>query len=380
MKKTLAVILVAVMLALTLVSCGDGGLNYNKVNLVADGYVTVDESYKTMGNFLSYFVYVPTDDEVRAQIPSHFEHLGVTPDTVDTAAADGNLVNIDYVGTVDGVAFDGGTADAQWLVLGSKTMIDGFEAGIVGMNAGDVKTIDVTFPEDYTEELAGKAAQFEITLNGVYDASILDDPSVFAHVKEELSGQGTDSVWSILSQYVTVNKYPEKQVNELAKTLYKNYEVSIRYQGITDSLESLGVTMESCVEEAKSSVAYELAVYAFVQAEGITYTAEEYNKKASELALANGFVKADGQANVNAFEAQAGKKAIETEVYKDKVIARVIEINETPVATELPTDWEEPADTTAPVDTVEPTGTVEPTETNVPDATEATGETPEEVE
>lgn len=84
------------------------------------------------------------------------------------AAEEGDQVNINYVGTLDGEAFEGGTADGQNLELGSGQMIPGFEDGIVGMSAGEEKTIDVTFPEDYhAENLKGQAVQFAITVNKV---------------------------------------------------------------------------------------------------------------------------------------------------------------------------------------------------------------------
>lgn len=87
---------------------------------------------------------------------------------VERAAADGDQVNIDFKGSIDGEAFDRGSAEGVPLTLGSGSMIGGFEEGIVGMKAGEEKSIDVTFPEDYSaEELAGKEAQFEIKLNGV---------------------------------------------------------------------------------------------------------------------------------------------------------------------------------------------------------------------
>ena len=83
---------------------------------------------------------------------------------VSSPAADGYQVNIDYVGKIDGIAFDGGTAKGSDLVLGSKTMISGFEEGIIGMQAGQDKDITVTFPETYHKaELAGKEAVFTIT-------------------------------------------------------------------------------------------------------------------------------------------------------------------------------------------------------------------------
>ncbi len=92
---------------------------------------------------------------------------------VDRAAADGDKVNIDFVGTKDGVEFAGGKAEGQDLILGSNSMIPGFEEGIVGMKAGEEKTIAVTFPEDYqAEELKGAAAEFKITVNKVLEIQL----------------------------------------------------------------------------------------------------------------------------------------------------------------------------------------------------------------
>lgn len=89
-------------------------------------------------------------------------------ETVERAAAEGDRVNIDYEGFKDGEAFAGGSAKGQNLVLGSDSMIPGFESGLVGLKAGDEKTLALTFPEDYqAEELKGQAVQFNITVNQV---------------------------------------------------------------------------------------------------------------------------------------------------------------------------------------------------------------------
>ncbi len=89
-------------------------------------------------------------------------------ETVERAAADGDTVNIDYVGTKDGEEFSGGSAEGSDLELGSGRMIEGFEAGVVGMSAGDEKTLPLTFPEDYhNEDLKGAAVEFKVKLNSV---------------------------------------------------------------------------------------------------------------------------------------------------------------------------------------------------------------------
>lgn len=91
-------------------------------------------------------------------------------DAVERAAEDGDKVNIDYAGTRDGEAFEGGTARDSDLELGSGRMIPGFEDGIVGMKAGEEKTLQLTFPDEYhSEELQGAEVEFKVTLNKVLE-------------------------------------------------------------------------------------------------------------------------------------------------------------------------------------------------------------------
>lgn len=94
-------------------------------------------------------------------------------EAVDRAAKDGDQVVIDFTGTKDGEAFAGGTAEQQTLVLGSGSMIPGFESGIEGMKAGDEKTLSLTFPEDYhAEELKGAAVEFAVKLHTVSEQKL----------------------------------------------------------------------------------------------------------------------------------------------------------------------------------------------------------------
>ena len=98
----------------------------------------------------------------------------------DEAAADGDKVNIDFAGGIDGEAFDGGSAQGTDLVLGSGRMIPGFEAGIAGMKAGEVRDINVTFPADYqAEALKGKDAVFKITVNTVQKQQLPEVDATF---------------------------------------------------------------------------------------------------------------------------------------------------------------------------------------------------------
>ena len=118
----------------------------------------------------------PTEDEVQSQIDSLLDQHSTTAEVTGRAAANGDTVTIDYSGTVDGVAFTGGTYSGYSLKLGSGTFIDGFEDQIAGHNVGDTFDVKVTFPEGYSDStdaegntlvLSGKEAVFSVTLNGI---------------------------------------------------------------------------------------------------------------------------------------------------------------------------------------------------------------------
>ena len=109
-----------------------------------------------------------TDEDISNYIDQNVLSNYATDEKVtDRAAADGDTVNIDYVGSVDGVEFDGGNTKGNGadLTLGSHSFVPGFEEQIVGMNVGEEKDIDITFPEDYHKDLAGKAVVFHVKVN-----------------------------------------------------------------------------------------------------------------------------------------------------------------------------------------------------------------------
>lgn len=113
-----------------------------------------------------------TDEDIDNMIETLRKHQA-TYEAVDRASADGDQVNIDFTGTKDGEEFEGGKAEGHNLVLGSNSMIPGFEDGIVGMKAGDEKTIKVTFPEDYqSEDLKGAEVEFAIKVNSVSEQTL----------------------------------------------------------------------------------------------------------------------------------------------------------------------------------------------------------------
>ncbi|PCK07824.1 MAG: trigger factor [Alteromonadaceae bacterium] len=125
----------------------------------------------------------------------------------DGAAEEGSKVNVDFVGKKDGEAFEGGSAEKQDLEIGSKSMVPGFEDGIVGMKAGETKTVAVTFPDDYqSEELRGADAEFDITVNSIQSQKL---PELNEEFFEKFGVSGGDE--SKFREDVKVNMEREKQ-------------------------------------------------------------------------------------------------------------------------------------------------------------------------
>ena len=142
---------------------------YTKPDVSIEGYLGI-EVVKT--------VKPVTDEDVDAEIERVRERNARTVEITDRPAENGDTVTIDYKGTVDGVAFDGGSAEGHALKLGSGQFIPGFEDQIIGKQIGESFDVNVTFPEEYhASELAGKAAVFAVTLHAIKatELAVLDD-------------------------------------------------------------------------------------------------------------------------------------------------------------------------------------------------------------
>ncbi|MBK5011373.1 MULTISPECIES: trigger factor [Pseudomonas] len=137
-------------------------------------------------------------------------------EAVERAAQNDDQVNIDFVGKVDGEAFAGGSAKGTPLVLGSGRMIPGFEEGLVGAKAGEERVVNVTFPEDYQNlDLAGKAAEFTITVNSVA-------APVLPELNEEFFAQFGIKESTLEGFRTEVRKNMERELRQAIKTKVKN--------------------------------------------------------------------------------------------------------------------------------------------------------------
>ena len=152
---------------LTLEECQANVENGTMLELTTESGATVYVYNYTNEDYINENIAV-TDEEIDQMINDYI--LSGYSKLVSANHADvrtGDVANIDYLGKIDGVAFDGGTGQGYNLEIGSGSFIDGFEDQLIGMQAGESKDITVTFPEDYYEELAGKEAVFTVSVNSI---------------------------------------------------------------------------------------------------------------------------------------------------------------------------------------------------------------------
>lgn len=242
-----------------------------------------------------------TDEDVQKAISSA---VATTLQEADDEAAEGDTVNIDYVGKLDGEEFEGGSADGYDLVLGSHSFIDGFEDGLVGCKAGDEKKLNLTFPANYKEGLGGKDVVFEVKVNAVKraakeiseewvlantdSASIADYERATRVQLEENNATSAEynlqsSAWQAVVEGSTVNQYPEKLV-EFGSAVYANQlEGYCKYYNVSleDYLSTIGSSREEYEEQKKSygeNLAAQILVMAAIEsAEGLSNEDEEYH-------------------------------------------------------------------------------------------------------
>ena len=173
-----------------------------------------------LGNYkgLKVVQYLPpvSDEDINRRIERDVETVTTRESVSDRAVEDGDYCNIDYKGTLDGVPFDGGTAEGQELQIGSGTFIPGFEPQLIGMNIGEEKDITVTFPENYhAENLKGKEAVFNVILNAIQ-----------VEVKPELDDEFAQDV----SEHESFEEYKKAIKKELEDIAKENSEVKVKDQ------------------------------------------------------------------------------------------------------------------------------------------------------
>ena len=232
--------------------------------------------------------------------------------TREGAAENGDTVDIDFEGFVDGKAFEGGKAEHYSLVLGSGSFIPGFEDQVVGHSAGEEFDVNVKFPEEYgAAELAGKDATFKIKLHEVKykELPALDDDfakdvseydtldelkdSIRNNIKTNLDKQAEQKVENDLMHQVIANMkadIPDAMVDSRIDELVQDFEYRISQQGLklADYLKYMGMNIEQFraqfKEQADKQVKMRLAMEAIVAKEGITASDEEFEEEVKRIA------------------------------------------------------------------------------------------------
>lgn len=265
---------------------------------------------------------------------------------------EGDTVNIAYEGKKDGVPFDGGTADSYDLTIGSGTFIDGFEDGLIGVSVGETVDLDLTFPEDYgSEELAGKAVVFTVTVNYICGDEILPEltdawvkentkkdaktvEEYRAEIKEQLTEElkeknrveKENAILTLLVNNTEISEYPEEKVEAYKKQVDENLSsmagmygmekedfVKNYYQMSMDEYE------KKLSELAKDAAAQEMIINEIADKENISCTEEDIKAKKDEL------IKQYGFKDEKEMEEQYGKEKLDEEVAKDVLYGKVID-------------------------------------------------------
>lgn len=258
--------------------------------------------------------YTVEDADVNAEIEKEGEKNARFVD-VERAVENGDRVVIDYSGSVDGVQFDGGTAEEQTLVIGSNTFIPGFEEQLIGMNVGEERDITVTFPEEYhAENLAGKEAVFHIKLHNVQfkelpelDDEFAKDVSEFdtlaeliadkrKKMEEQAAKNEKIAIENIALKTVCDNaevEVPECMTERQANYMLRDMGYRLQMSGISleDYCRYVGTDLNalkaSYHDEAASRVKMQLVIEAVGKAENVTCTDEEIAEVIKEYAENN---------------------------------------------------------------------------------------------
>ena len=267
-------------------------------------------TYKGMK--IQQYAYTVSDAEVDAEIERLRDRNARKVEVTDRAAQNGDIVNIDFVGTVDGVKFDGGEADGYDLTLGSGSFIPGFEDQVVGMAIGEKKDVNVTFPENYqAENLKGKAAVFAVTLNAIKEKVLPEVTDEFikdatgndtldaykAKTKERLQAnldrkandETENSILAAIAEQTEV-EIPQAMIEREIDGLVQKFEYQLMYQGLKlqDYLDFLKTTMadfrKQYEEQAAKNVKSQLIISKIIEEEKIEATEEEVDAKIAEQA------------------------------------------------------------------------------------------------
>lgn len=304
-QRTGAIVLAGVML-LSMTGCGNSKANaYSKY--VELGEYTGIEYTKTVAEV--------TDEDIQNKLDSFVSGLSESEEITDRAVENGDIANIDFVGTIDGEEFEGGSGESYDLTIGSGTFIEGFESGLIGHNIGEEVSLDLTFPEDYnSEDLAGKDVNFKVTINSISvkntpeltDALVkenTDYDTIDAYkdsIREELKTSNEESaeqqaksdIFNKVVENSKINGYDEDEVKQLVDDEFDNFKQTAQtyesygysYEDVlaANGYETEDELKEGITEYVKNYLNQKMVLYCIADKEGIKVTSEETDKKVQE--------------------------------------------------------------------------------------------------
>lgn len=310
MKKKTALVSMLLVLSLTLTGCSwsdfTSKLPWNK-DSAEEAADYVAEDCVTLGDYKGVEVDVTiTDEELQAEIDSLIAQGTKNQKVKNRKVAKKNdIVNIDYVGKVDGKTFDGGSAEKYDLTLGSNSFIEGFEDGVIGMKIGEKKTLNLQFPDPYPSDTtkSGKKVKFTVTLNSISkevkpkltdkfikknsDYKTVDEfkKGKTEELQKEKETNKASTAFTNFLQTVKVTTYPESLIAKY-KTYYDTYWKSyLKYNQMDFDtfLTQSGMTEDSYKEElntiAKDLTRNFLVIQVIAKKEGIEITEEDKTKQ-----------------------------------------------------------------------------------------------------
>ncbi len=253
-----------------------------------------------------------TDADIEEELKKVQDQNSRTVSIDDRAVKDGDMTVIDFEGFVDGVAFDGGKGENYPLTIGSHSFIDNFEEQIIGMNIGDEKDINVTFPEDYhAENLKGKPATFKVSVKEIKEKQLpeLDDDfaqdvsdfDTLAEYKEDLKKKIAERKEAdakskkeseVLAKVVEASNMdiPQAMIDTQVNRMVEDFAMRLQQQGLSveQYFQYTGLTpdkiMEDMKPEAVKRIKNSLVLEAIAKAENIEVSDEEFEDELKKMA------------------------------------------------------------------------------------------------
>ena len=254
----------------------------------------------------------PTDEEVERELENRRNQNARFVTIEDRAVKDGDIVKLDFEGKKDGVPFEGGKGENYSLTIGSKSFIDGFEEQLIGMNLGEEKVIEVTFPQEYMEKsLAGQKATFDVKINEIKEKQLpeLDDEFVkdisefdtLDQLKEDIrktisqrKEKDTTREFEndIVEQIVKNSKIdlPQEMIDTEADHMFNEFAQGLSYQGMNVDMyskyinKSIDELKNEMKPEAEKRVKGSLVLEKVKQLENVGYSEDQVERELEQMA------------------------------------------------------------------------------------------------